>query len=163
MKILRGIAISLTVLIFLAGCATSSAMKQNPADNFSFKHRDFDLRYAWKTAQTEKGVSIDGLIKNVRYNNIDNIEIRISLLDKAHKVIAEGVAFPVPQKIQLGDYRNFGILLKHAKLSDADQIRFLVNYSASEGQSAFTWTSNFTVKAATGAAIGVGPGTENEW
>jgi len=163
MKILRCIAISLTVFISLAACATSSATKQNPADEFTFKHRDFDLRYAWKTLQTDKGVSIDGLIKNVRYTNIDSIEVKVSLLDKSRKVLAEGVAFPVPQKIQLDDYRNFAVFLKDAKLSEADQIRFLVDYSASDGQNALSWTSTFTVKAATGAAIGVGPGTENEW
>jgi len=162
-RILSRVAASLTVLISLAACAGTQVTKQNPADNFTFKHRDFDLHYAWNASQIEQGVRIDGLIKNVRYPNIDDLEIKVSLLNKEHKVIADGVAFPVPQKVQVNDYRSFGMILKNAKLSGGDQLQFLVSYSASEGQTALSWVSSFLVKAATGAPIGVGEGSDDEW
>ena len=163
MKVLKRVAISLTVLISLSACAAPYAVKEGPAENFSFRRSDFDLRYAWKTSQTDQGVRIDGLVKNVRYPGIENVEIKVSLLDKTQKIISEGVAFPLPQPIPMDEYRSFGLLLKNAKLSEGDLLGFQVNYNASEGQNAFSWKSSFTVKAATGAAIGFREKAENQW
>ena len=164
MRILTRVAVSLTVLISLTACATSDAVKHNPAETFTYQHRAFDLRYAWKTSQTDQGVRVDGLIRNIRYANIERIDIKVSLLNKAHQLISEGVAYPVPQPIQINEYRNFDLLLKNAKISEGDLLQFLVNYSASEGQNGINWTSNFTVKAATGALVGTAEEkTEEEW
>jgi hypothetical protein len=163
LKILIRVALSLTVLISLTACATSSAVKQNPAGNYAFVHKDFDFRYAWKTGQTSKGVVIEGLIKNVRYPRAENVEINISLLNKAKKVLAKATTFPVGQPIPIDEYRSFELLLKGAQLSEGDQLQFLVTYVGSAGQNAVPWISSFTVNAATGKVTGAGEHTDDEW
>ena len=163
MKILRRMAVLLTIALSLTACATQGATSQNPADKYTFTHKAFDLRYAWNVSQTDQGVRVDGLIKNPRYSSIDNIELRVALLNKAHQVIAKETTFPIPQMIQIDDYRNFGLLLRNAKLSEGDLLRFMVRYNVSEGQSGNFWVSGFTVDAATGAIVGRQEKNDDQW
>ena len=164
MKILGKIAAALLVLVSLTACATSEAKKSNPADNYTFRHRNFDLKYAWKTSQTDQGVRVDGLIKNIRYSRMENLTLRVSLLNKGRQIIAESSSFPSPQQIQLDDISTFGLLLKNTKLSGDDLLRFQINYTASEGTNALSWTSDFTVYAVKGTLVGIGADkTEEEW
>jgi hypothetical protein len=163
LKILRRTAALLTIVISLSACAVQGVTRPNPADNFTFIHKAFDLRYAWNTSQTDRGVRIDGLIKNARYSSIDSVEVNVSLTDKAHKVISRGTTFLIPQMIPMDDYRSFGLLLKDARLSEGDLLQFLVSYNVSEGHSGNFWTSSFTVNAATGAVFGPGEKTDDAW
>ena len=162
MRILKRVAALLSVLISLSACAAPHAM-QNPAAEFPFRHNDFDFRYAWKTNQTDQGIYIGALIKNVRYAAAEEVEVTVTLLNKEHKVISENTAFPIPQLITKGDYRSIGLLLKGAKLSEGDQLRFLVSYKASEGSQGLSWRSSFTVDAATGAIVGAGEKPADVW
>jgi hypothetical protein len=162
-RILGIVAALLTVLMTLAGCATTHAKKAGPADSYSFRHKNFDLKYAWNLRQSEQGLHVDGLIKNIRFANMGDIGIDVTLLDKARKVVAEGSTFTSPQHIQIDDDSSFGLLLKNAKVSEGDQLRFHVSYNASEGPNAVAWSSDFTVYAATGKTVGVGEKSVDEW
>ena len=155
--------ISLAALISLTGCAASYATRYNPASDYSFMHKDSDLHYAWNAKQTDQGVRIDGLVKNVEYPRVESLEIKVSLLDKAHKVISEDVSFTVPYSIQSNDYTNFGVLLPKAKLSEGDLLRFLSSYNAVAGQSSFSWFSSFTVNAITGEVVGRWEKPDAKW
>jgi hypothetical protein len=163
MKILARAAISLAALLSLTGCAASYGAKNNPAIDYSFIHKSSDLRYAWNAKQTEKGVRIDGLVKNIEYPRVEGLEIKVSLLDKTHKVISEAVSFTVPYSIQVNDYTSFGVLLDKAKLSDGDLLQFLSSYNAVAGQSSFSWFSSFTVNAITGEVVGRREKSDDQW
>jgi len=163
MKIFARAATSLLVLISLTGCAETYAAKHNPPVGFSFVHKGSDLHYAWNVKQTEQGVRLDGLVKNVEYPRVEALEIKVSLLDKAHKVISEGVAFTVPYSIQVNDDTSFGVLLHKAKLSEGDLLLFLSKYNAVAGQSSFSWISSFTVNALTGEVIGRRENPDDQW
>jgi hypothetical protein len=161
---LRKVAASLVVLISLTACGASYAVKQNPAAGYSFKHKDFDFWYAWEIGHTDKGMSIDGLIKNVRYNTVEDADVKVSLLNKAHQVISEDVTFLFPPVMKIDDYRSFRLLLKNAKLSEGDLLQFLVNYRASEGsQNGSAWRGSFIVNAATGSIVGIQDNAANQW
>jgi hypothetical protein len=163
MRILARAAISLAALISLTGCAASYTTNYNPAIDYSFLHQDFDLHYAWNAKQTGQGVRVDGLVKNVKYPRVESLEIKVSLLDKAHKVISEAVSFTVPYSIQRNDYTSFGVLLHKAKLSDGDLLQFLSRYDAAAGQSSFSWFSSFTVNAITGEVVGRREKSDDQW
>jgi hypothetical protein len=163
MKIIARLAISLGILVSLTGCAGSNAAIHNPAAGFSFIHRDSDLHYAWNAKQTEQGVSVDGLIKNVEYPRIEGLEIKVLLLDKAKKVISQATGFTVPYSIMTDDTTNFGVLLRKAKLSEGDLLQFLASYNAVAGQSSFSWISSFTVNAITGEVVGRHETHDDQW
>jgi len=163
MKILARAAISLAVVMSLTGCAASLTAKPSPTANFSFIHKASDLHYAWNAKQNDQGVLVNGLVKNVEYPRVEGLEIKVSLLDKAHKVISEAVSFTVPYSIQVNDYTSFGVQLHKAKLSEGDQLLFLSRYNAVAGQSSFSWFSSFTVNAITGEVVGRREKTDDQW
>jgi hypothetical protein len=162
MNVLRRVAVSLAVLFTLSACAAPT-VKQNPAADFAFIHKDFDLRYAWNASQTDQGVRIDGLIKNLRFPKVENLEIQVRLVNKAHKVSSSGAAFPIPQPIDANDYRSFELRLPHAELAEGDQLQFITSYVIAVGQGSISWISNFTVNAITGAVVGARKNSSDEW
>lgn len=163
MKLVTKVVMALAVLIFLSACATDATLKPSPAEGYSFFHKDFDLHYAWKTEQSDQGLRVAGLLKNVRNPRIESVEVNVALLDKSKKTIAKGTYFPARQPIDQDDYRPFDVVLKGSKISEGDLLQFIVNYVASAGQSSFTWTSSFTVDAKTGAIVGVGRAPDQRW
>lgn len=163
MKILVKIAAVLAVVVSLSACATEEVAKRSPAAGYSFIYKDYDLRYAWKTSASDEGLRVEGLIKNVRFARVERLEVRVALLDKSRKELAEAVAFPLPQPIEMDDFGSFVVLLKGKKPAPGDLLRFIVNYTASAGQSSYSWTSNFTVDAATGQRIGVQKSKDLDW
>jgi hypothetical protein len=160
MNILSRLAVLLVALVSLTACA---GHRPSPAAGYNFIHRDFDFRYAWNTAQTEKGVSIDGLIKNVRSPRVEQVEIDVSLLNKSRQVLAKSTTFLPTQAFEMDEYRRFGVQLKDAKISGGDLLQFLVHYTVAEGQSSFSWTSSFTVDAITGTVAGRTETYEDPW
>lgn len=161
MKIAVRIALVLAVLALLPACAT--APKPNPAAGYSFIHREFDLHWAWSTKQVGQDLQVDGLLKNVRYPRVESLEVNVALLDKSRKTIARGTSFPVPQPIDVDDYRPFDVVLKNARISEGDLLQFVVNYVGSAATSSVSWTSSFTLNARTGQPVGVGRVPTQEW
>jgi len=163
LKIALRVAASLAILISLTACASSKAGKPGPAAPYTFRHKDFDLRYAWNTSQTDQGIRIDGIVKSVRYASMDDLEVNVALLDKDRKVIGQGSTFVAPPALKIDDLRGFNLLIKDAKLSPGDMLQFVVDYKATESYNGVNWHGGFTVNAMTGAPIGVGRSPEEEW
>jgi len=162
-KILVRLAALLAVVAALGACATEQGVKRSPAADYRYLYKDFDLRYAWRLAPAAEGLKVEGLIKNMRAQRLENVEVRVALLDKSRKVLAEAVAYPVPQPIDSDDFRSFEVLLKGVQQEPGSLIGFVVNYVASSAQGSYTWTSNFMVDAATGQRLGVQKSKELDW
>lgn len=162
-KILIKAAALLAVVVALGACATEQAARRSPAADYRYIYKDFDLRYAWRLTPTAEGLKVEGLVKNVRVQRLENVEVRVALLDKNRKELAEAVAFPLPQPIDSDDYRSFDVLLKGGQQEPGSLLRFVVNYVASSSQGSYSWTSNFTVDAATGQRLGVQKSKDLDW
>lgn len=146
--------LALLLLFSLFACTTPHAAKQDIAA-YPFRHSDFDYRVAWRTIQSEKGLVIDGIMKNVRYAYTESLDLRISLIDKYNKVRARGTTFPVPQHSQLDEEIPFTIILPKVFIEQGDILRFMIHYKASEGghNNGIDWRSSFAVDAMSGATL----------
>jgi hypothetical protein len=166
MDFVNRIALAAALLLALSACATSSnstvPTRNNPVAGYSFIHRDFDLRYAWNTKRSDSGLRVEGLVKNVRYPKVDNLEVKVMLVSRSHQVLAEGIAFPLPQPIDIGDFRSFAVVLQGAQPMPGDQLQFVASYAANAAQGSFSWTSNFAVDALSGKLVGPKE-SETEW
>ncbi|GFO67982.1 hypothetical protein GMLC_15610 [Geomonas limicola] len=162
MRILVRLAALLAVCVALGACATEQGMVRSPAADYRYIYKDFDLRYAWRLAPVAEGVKVEGLIKNVRGQRMENLEVRVALLDKNHKVLGEALAHPLPQPIDSDDFRSFELHLPKAQ-EPGLMLRFIVNYVVSSSQGSYSWTSNFTVDAATGQRLGVQKSKDLDW
>lgn len=165
MRILNMLALILMFAIVAPGIADAAAQQYSVAD-FPYRHSDFDYKVAWKTTPSDGGVSISGLLKNIRYPFIDQVDVTIFLLGPNHKVRARKTALPVPQQSRQNDVVSFAVKLNNVSFNQGDTLAFAIHYNGSEGGGGgggVDWQSTFAVDAITGAPIKKGNGTSEEW
>ena len=144
-----------TSLLFMTGCGMHSNMKYTDMALYPYRYADFDYKYAWKTTDTDKGLLIDGVMKNVRYAYINSVDLTVNVIGKDGKKVAKAVGFPMPQHSREGDKCYFSLLLRDVKPAPGDIFQFQVHYIGNDGdrRSGVNWHSSFKVEAMTGAGI----------
>ena len=131
-----------------------AAPSQRTFAAYPHRHDGFDFKVAWKTTQVPQGVALEGVMQNVRYSQVADLQVTVSLLDARKKVLAEATTFPIPPSFNLDEYRDFGLMLKNVTLSPGDLLHFRLLYQAVDDEtSGLRWLTNFTVDPFTGAAI----------
>jgi hypothetical protein len=145
------------ILVAVTGCSAVQPPNQSPVAGFPYRHATFDLITAWQTSQTDQGVAITGLIKNRRYQEIDGVDLTVSLRTNERKVIATAGAFPLPSAIKTDYYSHFDLLLNKATITPGDLLQFVIRYRVNEGghdsSGNSSWLSSFEVDAVTGAPL----------
>jgi len=140
-----------TLLAAFAGCASLSAFRKDPFDGYPFRHDDFDFRYAWKTTPAGQGAVVDGILMNVRYYQVVNMQLWVKVLNKEKKVLAERSTLFLPLPVDSYDYRSFSVKLDNVALSAGDVLKFTILYRVNDDyKSSSSWLSSFTVDAMTG-------------
>jgi hypothetical protein len=163
--LLRILIISVSFFV-MAGCGSLNYSKYTDVSGYPNRYADFDYRYAWKTAATDQGLLIEGVLKNVRYAFIDSVLMTVNVLDKDGKIVAKASDFPRPQQNREGDVCFFSLLLRDVKLAPGETFQFQIHYTGNEGDhhgGGVDWYSSFKVDAMTG--IVSHPSTKNpvEW
>ncbi len=146
--------VSLVMLCMLSALPDLHAAGTSPVSDLPYRHSAFDFKYAWKAAPLGQGMAIEGLVKNIRYFNVEGAVLTVSLLNGERKVLAEATTFPIPQQIRMDEVRPFDMVLKGAAPNPGDRLRFLISYRAFDGRDGVGfWMSSFTVDATTGAVL----------
>lgn len=155
----------LASMLVMAACGAHQYVRNTSVAGYPYRYDDFDYRYAWKTAVTDHGVVIDGVMKNVRYAYIDSVHLTVSALGKDGKIVAKESTFPMPQQTREDDVIHFSLMLKDIKPAPGDLFQFLVHYTGNEGSnhSGIDWISSFKVDALTGAVIGAQGRNPDDW
>ncbi|KAF0220612.1 MAG: hypothetical protein FD174_936 [Geobacteraceae bacterium] len=139
------------MLLSLSACTMDEYVRRDPVADLPYRHSDFDFKVAWKTYLTDQGLNIEGLLKNVRYAQVESVTLYVSLLNSENKVLASDRTFPIPQTIKMDYYVPFDVILKNAAPQKGDRLKFVIDYKAQEGnEGASRWISYFTVDALTG-------------
>lgn len=145
--------VTMVILAVLAATPAVHGADGVPVSAMPYRYADFDFKYAWRTTQVERGLAVDGLLKNVRYATVDDVVLTVSLLNREGKLLADATIFPIPQQISIDDVRPFDLVLRNVVPSPGDLIRFQIRYRVAEGGTdSFAWLGSFTVDAATGQA-----------
>lgn len=150
----------LASLLLLTACGLQQFARHTNVAGYPDRHDDFDYKYAWKTTSTDHGVVIEGFMKNVRYYNIDSVELTVYVLGKDGKILARPATFPMPQMTREGDVVHFSLMLRDIKPAHGDVYQFLVHYSNGE---VGHWISSFKADAVTGAVIRPQSRNPDEW
>ncbi|WP_145024891.1 hypothetical protein [Geobacter argillaceus] len=144
----------LVMLTALMAAPTVHAADADPVAAMPYRYADFDFKYAWRTVQVDRGLAVDGVLKNVRYASVDDVVLTVSLLNREGKRLADATTFPIPQQIKMDYYSPFDLVLKNVVLSSGDLLRFQIRYRVDEGgNNSFNWLGSFTVDAATGRLL----------
>jgi hypothetical protein len=163
MRMMRNLTL-VSLFILSASSVLHAAAQQNPAAGFPYRHSDFDYKIAWKTTQTNDVVVIDGILKNVRYPNIELVELTVFLQGPDGKVRARATALPFPQQSKMDEVATFSVKVNKVVLNPGDTLKFLIHYSGTEGGGGgFDWHSSFAADALTGASRHKGNIKPDEW
>jgi hypothetical protein len=153
-----------TLLAAFTGCSGIPVGSTNPSDRYPFRHTDFDFKVAWKISQAGQGIVADGILKNVRYFQVGDIQLWVKVLTKDNKVMAEGSTLFFLHPLGMDEYQPFNVRLDNVKLNPGDLLTFVIQYRVlDDRRNIFSWLSSFTVDAMTGVAPakeGTNPG---EW
>ena len=155
MSCLLKILAILASLFVMAGCGAHNYtnMKYTDIAEYPNRYSAFDYKYAWRTTDTDNGILIEGLLKNVRYTYIDSVLMTVNILDKNGRIVAKAADFPMPQRSGDGDVSYFSLLLRDVKPAPGNILEFQVHYKGNEGGSGVDWHRSFKVDAMTGIAI----------
>jgi hypothetical protein len=142
------------LLAVFAGCTGMSAARKSPFAGYPFRHADFDFIVTWKTSPVGKSVDVDGILKNVRYFQVTDLQLWVKALNKDKKVLADESTLFLPVPLNTDDYLPFSVTLKNVTLAPGDMLKFVILCRVNEdSKSSSIWLSSFTVDAITGAAI----------
>lgn len=139
------------------------AAETGSAAVYPYRYSSFDIKVEWNTVQSGNTLVVNGLIKNVRYTQIEDIDVTISLLDKEKKEVSSGGALPIPIVLKSYDSEPFSAPLKGAGIQPGSALQFVIRYRVNEGGTDnYTWMTSFTVDAASGALLNQ-PQPSNSW
>jgi hypothetical protein len=145
--------VGLAPVVFTA-CATPP-VSQRPLDEYPYRHEAFDLKVAWKTAPTPLGTRVEGMLQNVRYLQIRDVEVTVLLLDPTKRELAKSRSFTAPNYIYQDERASFDLSLPNVAPRKGDLLQFIINYYAVEdNENSLVWVTSFTVDALTGVQVG---------
>lgn len=143
----------MTLLAAFAGCTAMPAARTSPFAGYPFRHDDFDFNVAWKTSPAGQGVNVDGILKNVRYAQVSDIQLWVKVLSKDKKVMTEESTLLLPVSLNTDDSLPFSVTLKNVVLAPGNMLNFVIMYRVNDdSKSSSAWLSSFTVDAVTGAS-----------
>lgn len=161
------LAKSLILLLIIAGmpaCASLKSSQNDPMAQFPYRHNAYDLIVAWNSLQTEHGTIIDGLIKNVRYPEVRDIDLTVKVFDPKGSLLSKGSFLLVPAPLSMYESAPFIVKLPDAPLAKGNVIEFIMRYHGNDGyRNNFDWLTSFKADAATGVPYSEYSDIHNKW
>ncbi|MBJ6726831.1 hypothetical protein [Geomesophilobacter sediminis] len=138
--------IVLVFLMLFAGCAVGPDPNLTRLATLPGHYRHFDMDMAWDVTDNPSGAVVTGVIKNVRYTYMDNVEVWVAIVDREGKARGPSVGFVVPIQLELDQAAPFTVRL-HDHAPPGTKLRFTYIYQASEGGASngagFRWMQSF--------------------
>uniref|UniRef100_C6E3I0 Lipoprotein, putative n=1 Tax=Geobacter sp. (strain M21) TaxID=443144 RepID=C6E3I0_GEOSM len=130
----------------LGGCATTSIDYRQRMDALPEHYRQFDLVMGWETRVEDGQTAIDGVVRNVRYFVMRDLEIWVALLSPQGKPVRREVSFIIPSDLKLDESAPFSVRLPMA-VKPGDRLRFTYKYRGSDGgdglERGMAWMQSF--------------------
>lgn len=140
---LRISLLCITFLVALNGCATYRNNDLERMQTLPQNYSQFDVRIAWEVKAVDNSTIIDGIIKNIRYYEMDELEIWVWSLDDHGKEIYRSSAFVY--KLKENETAPFTVKLPIAAPGTKLQFlyRYIGNDGGSEANGAVRWSQSF--------------------
>ncbi len=138
----RSLLVILT-LTLLAGCTAYRDVSRERLETLPQHYSQFDLRLTWKTTVTDTETLIEGAAQNIRYPQMDNLEIWVSALDSNGRNLARSVSYVIPSRLNQDETAPFDLKLSLA-VKPGSKLQFTYRYRALEdSDDAVSWMQNF--------------------
>jgi hypothetical protein len=122
-------AMVLLLTAVLVSC-TWTAGYYGPGNPVDFPHHQsaFDLQVGWKSVVSGTDLYIEGVLRNVRFFQVYDLDVTVYLYDRNGSLKARGGDLPVPVPVSQGDAAEFRVALGPVAISPGDQLEIKVIY-----------------------------------
>jgi hypothetical protein len=130
------------MLVAVGGCATYRDVNHEKLSSFSQHYEQFDLKMAWNVKAEGDKTILDGVITNVRYNRIYDLELRVAALDNEGKTAAHSIF--TMNELKRDDTVPFSTIVA-MPATPGTKLRFTYRYKSSDGggMSGEDWMQSF--------------------
>ena len=120
------------LLISLGACATHPDLALQRLESLPQHYSQFDVDLAWEVRSAGSQAEVDGELRNLRYQFMDDIEVWVALLDAEGKQVARSVSYLSPHELRQNEIAAFQLTLP-AAAPVGSKLRFTYNYTATDG------------------------------
>ena len=128
----RAVILVLTAASLMGACATYRDTGSKRLQTLTQRYTQFDLTMAWETKVVAGNTLVDGVVKNLRYAYMYDLEIWVAVLDPAGRVAARSVSIVIPYQLELDHTAEFSLKLPVA-VTPGSRLRFTYKYRGSDG------------------------------
>jgi hypothetical protein len=122
----------LVCAFLLGGCASVPDVKQQRLQSLPQHYSQFDVEIAWQAKSVGGQSLIEGELKSIRYQYMDNIEVWVEVLDAVGKPVARSVSYIIPHEVKQGEIEPFSVKLPVA-VPPGTRLRFTYKYDGTDG------------------------------
>jgi hypothetical protein len=95
-------------------------------------YENFDVKMGWSVVADTGATTVSGVLKNVRYATMEEIEIWVAVLDSSGKVVKRSVDNVVPRRIDRDDVAAFRVVVPVAA-APGTRLQFTYKYLGFDG------------------------------
>ena len=128
----RRILMLVMVTLLLGACATYPDTRRERLQTLTQRYSQFDLVLAWDTRVVGGNTLVEGVVKNVRWAYMYDLEIWVAVLDPAGKAVARGMTFVIPQQLNQDEIAEFAVKVP-VPVTPGMVLRFTYKYRGSDG------------------------------
>jgi len=141
--VLRALIMSVAILVFLNGCVTYRNDSLERMRELPQHYVQFDAKFAWQVTSAGSSSVIEGVVQNIRYYEMDDLEIWVFVLDAQGKEVFRTVDFVY--SLKENEAAQFTLKIPH--VASGTKLHFLYRYMGHEGGgesgSAAKWSQSF--------------------
>ena len=130
------------ILLMAGGCATYRNDSLEKMKTLPQHYAQFDVKMAWKISSDQGSTVVNGVVKNIRYFEMSQLEVRVSSMDDKGNEVHRAVDFV--NTLRENEAGAFSIKLP--LLASGSKLRFMYSYIGSDGGgefSAVSWMQSF--------------------
>ena len=137
----------LLVVALLAGCATYPDVNRQRLESLPQRYSQFDLKVAWEVRQVGNDSFVDGVVQNIRFSYMEDIEVWVAGIDAAGKSGQGSVCYIIPSQLNLGETAAFSVKLP-VRVEPGTRLLFTYKYrgnddGGSDGGGSGNWMQSF--------------------
>jgi hypothetical protein len=142
----RKLIFSMIVIALLNICTLVFGFNREDLKNIPNHYSQFDVSLGWKIDNDNGRSTINGLLQNIRYATMEQVEVWVTSYDVDGKKLDRSVGFVIPPTVQRDDIVPFTVKFNH-KATSGTRLTFTYKYLGKDGggpdEDSTNWMQSF--------------------
>lgn len=143
---LRKLLVLISALFLLGGFTSLSDRLKDQLKLSPQHYSQFDVNMGWDVKTDNGSTIINGIIQNIRYATMEDIEIWVSSVDANGKTVSRSVCYVIPRTLNRDDLASFNITLS-TTAPPGSTLVFTYKYNGFDGggsdEGGINWMQSF--------------------